>query len=148
MRIYLDMCCFNRPYDDQTQGRIRLETEAKVLLQQKIKNAQCDLVWSATLDFECGNNPYEEHRHAIHQWRNLAVSIVVADATVVSNAIDLAKHGLGHYDALHIASAKAGKADLFVTTDDRLIKKVRALADLTVMLPGEALAFLENWYEN
>jgi hypothetical protein len=39
-------------------------------------------------------------------------------------------------------------ADLFVTTDDRLIKKVRALADLTVMLPGEALAFLENWYEN
>ena len=39
-------------------------------------------------------------------------------------------------------------ADLFVTTDDRMIKKVRLLDDLTVMLPGEALAFLENWYEN
>ena len=148
MRIYLDMCCFNRPYDDQTQSRIRLETEAKVLLQQKIKNAQCDLLWSATLDFECSNNPYEEHRHAIHQWRNLAIEIVVADATVVSNALELAKHGLDHYDALHIASAKAGIADLFVSTDDRLIKKVRVLDDLPVMLPGEALAFLENWYEN
>jgi len=37
MRIYLDMCCFNRPYDDQSQARIRLETEAKMLLQQKVK---------------------------------------------------------------------------------------------------------------
>jgi len=27
MRIYLDMCCFNRPYDDQTQTRIHLEAE-------------------------------------------------------------------------------------------------------------------------
>ena len=32
MRIYLDMCCFNRPYDDQSQARIRIETEAKVLI--------------------------------------------------------------------------------------------------------------------
>jgi len=51
MRIYLDMCCFNRPYDDQGPARIRLETEAKVLLQQKVKDAECDLVWSAALDF-------------------------------------------------------------------------------------------------
>jgi len=56
MRIYLDLCCFNRPYDDQTQARIRLETEAKVLLQQKVKNAECELMWSAALDFECSNN--------------------------------------------------------------------------------------------
>ena len=40
MRIYLDMCCFNRPYDDQTQSRIRIETEAKVVIQEKIKNAE------------------------------------------------------------------------------------------------------------
>ncbi len=32
MRLYLDLCCFNRPYDDQTQTRIRLETEAKILI--------------------------------------------------------------------------------------------------------------------
>lgn len=148
MRIYLDMCCFNRPYDDQTQVRIRLETEAKVLLQQKVKDAECDLVWSATLDFECSNNPYEEHRHAIHQWRTLAVSVVMADHSVVSMAVNLAKQGIGHYDALHVASSMAGKADLFVTTDDRLIKKMRKVGGLPVMLPGEALAFLENWYEN
>ena len=49
---------------------------------------------------------------------------------------------------MHVASAMAGKADLFVTTDDRLIKKMREIGGMPVMLPGEALAFLENWYEN
>jgi len=148
MRLYLDMCCFNRPYDDQTQARIRLETEAKMLLQQKVKGAECDLLWSATLDFECSNNPYEEHRHAIQQWRTLAVLVVMADHSVVSKALELTQHGVGHYDALHLASAMAGKANLFVTTDDRLIKKMSKVVGLPAMLPGDALAFLENWYEN
>ena len=43
------MCCFNRPYDDQTQTRIRIETEAKVVIQQKIENAECQLLWSSIL---------------------------------------------------------------------------------------------------
>ncbi len=118
------------------------------MLQQKVKDAECDLIGSATLDFECGNNPYEEHRDAIEQWRGLAVSVVMADHSVVSKALELAQHGIGHYDALHLASAMAGKADLFVTTDDRLLKKMRKVGGLPVTLPGEALAFLENGYEN
>ena len=28
--IYLDNCCFNRPYDDQEQITVRLESEAKL----------------------------------------------------------------------------------------------------------------------
>ena len=42
----------------------------------------------------------------------------------------------------------SAQAPTFVTTDDRLIKKMREAGGLPVMLPGEALAFLENWYEN
>ena len=148
MRIYLDMCCFSRPYDDQTQARIRLETEAKVLLQQHVKDGECELVWSAALDFECNNNPYEAHRHAIAQWRTLAVTVVMADHSVIATAQKLATDGVGAYDALHVASAVAGKVDLFVTTDDRLIKKMRKIEQLPVVLPGVALALLENWYEN
>ena len=78
MKIYLDMCCFNRPYDDQTQSRIHLESGAKLLLLQKVKNAEwvknaeCELIRSSVLDFECHNNPFEERRHAIMQWRWMA----------------------------------------------------------------------------
>jgi hypothetical protein len=36
MKIYLDVCCLNRPFDDQTQDRIRLETEAVMLILGRI----------------------------------------------------------------------------------------------------------------
>ncbi len=56
--------------------------------------------------------------------------------------------GVGEYDALHVACAIKGDADIFVTTDDRLLKRLRQMVEITAMLPGEAIAFLENWYEN
>ena len=148
MRVYLDMCCFNRPYDDQTQARIRLETEAKLLIQYKIKEGECHLLWSATLDFECSNNPYQAHRFAIEKWRSLAETVVVSTPEVIAQAQTLMRQGVGNYDALHVASALAGKAELFVTTDDRLFRKIQKHPDIKCMLPGNALAYLENWYED
>ena len=56
--------------------------------------------------------------------------------------------GVHAFDALHLASAVVGKADLFITTDHRLLKRVRHLQDVSVFFPAEALAFLENWYEH
>ena len=148
MRIYLDMCCFNRPYDDQTQPRIRIETEAKVVIQQKIKYAECELLWSSILDFECAKNPFEEHRIAILNWRNIASTVVMADMSVLDRATSLMTYGVCKYDALHVACSIAGEAELFVTTDDRLLKRLRAADGIVAMLPQDALAFLEKWYEN
>ena len=62
MKIYLDNCCFNRPYDDQSNIRIRLETEAKSYIQNLIKEGKVRLVWSYILDFENAQNPFEERR--------------------------------------------------------------------------------------
>jgi hypothetical protein len=127
MRIYLDLCCFNRPYDDQLQTRIRIETEAKLLLQQKVVYDECQLLWSSILDFECFQNPYEEHRIAILQWRHLACEIIMADTQVVLLALKFVKGGVGEFDALHAASSVLGRADVFITTDDRLLKKLAVL---------------------
>ena len=148
MRIYLDLCCFNRPYDDQSQARIRLETEAKLVLQQKVRDGQCQLVWSAILDYENEKSPYPEHRKAIAQWRQLAEPHIRADEAVVDKARNLQTQGLTSFDALHVASAIRAGAELFVSTDDRLIRKLRAQRDIKAVLPGDALAHLENWYEN
>ncbi|NMW18805.1 MAG: PIN domain-containing protein [Chlorobiaceae bacterium] len=148
MRIYLDMCCFNRPYDDQIQSRIRIETEAKVVIQHKIKNIECELIWSSILDFECSKNPFEEHRMAILNWRNIASTMIMIDTSVLERARNLISIGVGKYDALHVACAIAGGAELFVTTDDRLIKRLRAAAGVVAMLPQDALAYIEKWYEN
>ncbi len=148
MKAYLDMCCFNRPYDDQSQTRIRLETEAKLVIQQKIRYGECELLWSSSLDFENSRNPFDEHRYAIQKWRKLAILCVMADDKVLKFAREAMMFGINEYDALHVASAIVGKADIFVTTDDRLIKRMRQFDRGLVLFPVEAVAYLEKWYEN
>jgi len=69
LKIYLDNCCFNRPFDDQSQLRIKLESEAKLKIQDDIRAGRIDLVWSYILDLENANNPYDERRKQIDEWR-------------------------------------------------------------------------------
>ena len=64
-RVYLDNCCWNRPFDDQAQVRVRLETEAKLEIQRRIKEGEIELAWSYILDYENQANPFEERREAI-----------------------------------------------------------------------------------
>lgn len=72
-------------------------------------------------------------------WRK-ALRAAIAEPLVVG--------GVNAFDALHVASAVVGKADMFITTDDRLLKRARHLPDIKVLFPAEALAYLENWYEH
>ena len=72
MRLYLDNCCFNRPFDDQSSLTIRLETEAKLYIQAAIRAGQYVLGWSYVVDYENAANPLEERRNEIQQWESLA----------------------------------------------------------------------------
>lgn len=60
MRVYLDNCCFNRPFDDQTSLTIRLETESKLQIQKDVQDGKLELAWSYVLDFENAANPFKE----------------------------------------------------------------------------------------
>ena len=68
MRIYLDDCCYNRPYDDQSQIRISLETQAKLYVQRLVKEKRIELATSYVLDYENSNNPYEMRRNSIGEF--------------------------------------------------------------------------------
>ena len=59
MRVYLDMCCYKRPYDDQTQLRIAMETQSKLYIQTLIKEKKLKLIVSYMLRNECSQNPFE-----------------------------------------------------------------------------------------
>lgn len=88
------------------------------------------------------------NRYAIQKWRKLAILCVMADDKVLKLAREAMMFGINEYDALHVASAIVGKADIFVTTDDRLIKCMRQFDRGLVLFPVEAVAYLEKWYEN
>ncbi|GAB4399317.1 MAG: PIN domain-containing protein [Microscillaceae bacterium] len=135
MRIYLDNCCFNRPFDDQSQIKIHLETQAKLYIQQQIKNQALDLVWSYILDYENSFNPYEERQEIISEWRNFAKIDVSETDNLLENAEELTKLGIKAKDALHIACAMEAKCIYFLTTDAILLKKKPKIAQIELINP-------------
>lgn len=124
MRIYLDNCCFNRPFDDQTQLTIYLESQAKLYIQYQIINKEYELVWSYILEYENKQNPYEIRRNAIIEWKNIAGEIVVENESILEFAESLLSKGIKAKDALHIASAVCSNCDYFITTDKKLLNTV------------------------
>ena len=62
IRLYLDNCCFNRPYDDQTNLNIRLEAEAKLFIQNEIVKKNYELAWSFMMDYEISANPFYDRQ--------------------------------------------------------------------------------------
>jgi len=123
MRVYLDNCSFNRPFDDQAHPRIRLETEAKLHIQDGVEAGTIELAWSYVLDFENAANPYESRRIAIDRWKARATLDVGESDEVLQRAKDLADLGLSPTDALHVSCAIVAHADYFVTTDDRILDR-------------------------
>ena len=123
MRIYLDNCCFNRPFDKQEDIKVHLETEAKLNVQAEIKAGKFNLVWSYILDYENSFNPFEERRNVIFEWRIYVVEDIVENENVLKNAHELHKLGVKNKDALHVACAVEGNCSYFLTTDKFVLKK-------------------------
>jgi hypothetical protein len=44
MRIYLDACCLNRPFDNQSQERVRLESEAIQAIHRQVAIGDLQLI--------------------------------------------------------------------------------------------------------
>ena len=125
MRIYLDNCCYNRPYDDQGQLLVFLETQAKLEIQQRIKQGEIELVSSYMLDFEQNYNPYSKQRFAIKKFiRDYASFYIDYDKSnlVIELAKPILKTGVKYKDAIHIACAIEAKCDYLISTDKRLLK--------------------------
>jgi len=123
MKIYLDNCCFNRPFDDQTSLVIQLETEAKLYVQELIRKGELSLLWSFVLDYENDSNPFEEVRERIAHWKTLAVSNWTQSEEVTDKAKELMILGLKTKDAFHVACAIYLGAEYFLTTDKKIINK-------------------------
>lgn len=125
LKIYLDNCCYNRPYDDQSQIRISLEAQAKIYIQTMIETGKFELVSSYMLIYENSRNRIETKRKAIEQFIKDNTAIYIDDSyneEVEYVAIEIQQTGVKSADAIHVACAILAKCDFFITTDDRLLK--------------------------
>ncbi|MDR3184208.1 MAG: hypothetical protein LBT49_02235 [Prevotellaceae bacterium] len=142
MRLYLDSCAFNRPFDDQNQLKIKLETEAKLFIQQGILNNRYELVWSYILEYENNQNKFNDRRNAIHEWKHIAKIHCIENDKIIEYAKKLALKNIRTKDALHIACSVYTKADYLITTDRQLFNL--RLNDIKIVNPLTFINELEK----
>ena len=135
MRVYLDNCCYNRPFDPQTDLRVCLETMAKMRVQALMKDGSLEYAWSDALDYELGQSPNYQDPDMIAPWRDGAIVDVETDDDLIDRAEAIQAYGIKAMDALHIASAESAGCDWFLTTDRGILKKLRMLGEMRIANP-------------
>ena len=126
-RIYVDVCTLCRPFDDQQQVRIRLETSAVELILAHVRQVELMLVVSPFhyLEIEA-ITVLEERKQLLLLLKQEGNQIEIDLPTARQRAEHWVARGLGVADAAHLAFAEEAQAD-FVTVDDRLLKQCRRL---------------------
>lgn len=137
MKIYLDVCCLNRPFDDQTQDRIRLEGEAVLLILTHLELGEWQWIGSEVLDFEIEQTPNPERRWRVRLLTTYVRNSIVVEEAEIERAEQLEALGFHPFDALHLACAESGNVDVFLTTDDQLLR-------LASRLSGQLRVRVEN----
>ncbi|MBK5938298.1 PIN domain-containing protein [Halochromatium roseum] len=130
MRIYLDSCSLQRPLDDQTQPRIRVETEAVLAILAAVQAGEIVLLNSEALEYEMGRIPSEQRRNEVEAILCLAQERVELTGQAESLAEVLESVGIRPMDAVHLAVASTTKVDYFATCDDQLLRKAKAVSGL------------------
>lgn len=129
-RVYLDCCCFQRPLDDQTQPRIRVETEAVLATLTAVQSGELTLLTSEALEYELNRNPDENRRNEGLSLLTLASERLLITDETEQLATALVADGIKPMDALHLASASLARADFFATCDDRFLRRAKTILGL------------------
>lgn len=142
-KIYLDVCCLNRPFDDQTQPRIRLETEAILEIISRCRTGEWELLSSIALESEIAKTPDLNRREQVQEALATAQQKILVTNEISRRAIDLTNFNIKNFDALHIACAE-GNADVFLTTDNRLLSKALSYrSNLNVVVANPMVWWVE-----
>ena len=143
-KIYMDVCCWNRPFDDQTQMRVHLEAEAVLGVIAEIERGGCQLLHSEVVDLEIANTPDRKRRHRLQALVPRRHSYLRCQPEMAARALELEQRGFPGFDALHLACAESAHADIFLTTDDRLLRLAARHAMVLRVTVANPLAWMQD----
>jgi predicted nucleic acid-binding protein len=136
MKIYMDVCCLSRPFDDLSQDRARLEAEAATNILERCRIGVWSLTASEVIDFELSAIKDKDKLLRIKRLYSLAENMLLLTDQAKTRSAALQGQGLALFDSLHLALAEIFQQDIFLTTDDKLIKKARTIIfDIKVANP-------------
>lgn len=123
MKIYFDVCCYNRPFDDQTDDRIHLESEAIITILNYCLAKKLNLLGSEIIDLEISKIPDNIKKLKVSNLASMYNSYMAIDSNIENRALQLEELGFKPFDALHIACAEKADVGILLTTDDDLLRR-------------------------
>lgn len=144
IKVYLDTCLYNRPFDDQRRDRIFIEARAFYVVIKLIEEGKIVSINSDALEYENSLTSNYGRQIKVKTYLGLAGEYVELSSSVIERAREIVGFSIRDIDALHIAMAEKAKADYFVTCDDSIVKKAKKCQrNLKVKICG-ILEFLEE----
>ena len=147
MNIYLDVSCLNRPFDDQNQARIRIETTAVTVVFERIDAGLWRQVSSEMAVIEIDAITDTDRHNRVRMLLPQSDSIMKLTDATFQRAAELEGLGFKPADAVHVAAAERAKADVLLSCDDRLCrlaKRRRRDLKLNVANPVDWLKEMED----
>jgi predicted nucleic acid-binding protein len=129
MRLYLDSCCYNRPYDDQAQEKIHMEGEAVLAIIGKSKQIDDEIIGSSALDLEIERINDIEKKVKVKYFYDQTITTKVSYSTAIFKRVqELSEQtGIRTLDRFHLAFAENANVDILLTTDNKFEKAVSKL---------------------
>ena len=127
MKIYLDVCCLNRPFDNLTQDKVYLEAEAVLAIISHCEKGVWTLISSGIIDVELSKLRDAEKLEKIRAIYATAKERFSMSTEIEKRADFFRQHGIKAFDSLHLAIAEMQGADVILTTDDRFLKSASKL---------------------
>jgi len=122
LKIYLDNCCYNRPFDDLTQIKINLEAKAIESILSMHENEKLEIYTSEVVNFEISSISDTSKKQQVEDLHDmLPLKNIESNDLIKNRAIELRKSNIKDMDSLHIAFAESANVDYFITTDKILI---------------------------
>jgi len=145
MKIYLDCCCLQRPYDDRSQPRIAVEAEAVLIVLALCESDDLELISSDALLLEINQIPDQIRKEDALAILNLAKNTIELTSEIETLAREFESYGIKTLDSLHLAFASFSRVDFFCTCDDKFMKKAKCLENLNtkVVSPTELVMELD-----
>ena len=124
-KIYLDTCCLSRLFDPPIQERIQQEAEAIYKILTYCFSGHWHWVASDVLSDEVDQSSNLGMRFQIKNWITFAHQTVSVGSSESERGRQLEVIGFKRRDALHLACAETAEANIFLTTDDRLLRRAK-----------------------
>lgn len=138
--VYMDCCCLNRPYDDQTHDIIRIESDAILAILFKCLYGTWSLIGSDIIEYEIAKTPDFNKKDKVMELYKIKKEIVKINDKIIYRAKEIQNLGLKPLDSLHFASAEYRNVDALLTVDKEFIQySKRVESSIKVVNPI-------NWY--